>query len=749
MENCLILLILFILIFHILSVVPEWNLTNSGIDLLRNETSYKYLVCKRDMYELVVELYKNISLNDENIIITNEIIYEYDGIKKESIVDFENIESSYKEKISTPVICPKGKYHMYDIVKKEYIIPENFEEKGDWELKCFVSKANYFLVFYKKNGEYNLYSTSYDVYNLTKMDDFFGEELYDFILYNDDDNEPFQMASIIKLNNSLVLRGSNIYNSTGLNNTIVGNKIITEAKNYTQVVFQNYSDNFYFFTYNNASDFTCGYTKEYADKDNYNNVSKYDIVVYDKSPLNFENDVEILEMNFSLYNKYVFYKIYNKDTNITYNGVIDVTMNKIIFNTNEPIQTFTAYSNNSMLAIINNKAYKICSLKNSNGTNCINDCSEEGNNTSILDAESGNICSDGCSEGKTMFMPNEVCITNCDLNNYINNGSYCGLCSYFDINKIYKFYDNTNNECIDTIPEGAKEYDDKRHLLTCESGFRFNGRTCEPHCYESCHRCSEYSSNDTDQKCLSCKSNYFMGNYNNCIPYSECLEKTREKCAKCSNDSNKYELCISCNEGYKKLNYTIKHPEFLDCVKDDDPLLINFYYNETLEQYKPCYKTCKSCLKGGNPEFHNCLKCKNNLMFKPWDNPYNNCIAFSEYYYRDSYEQQKNLKLFQCPEEAKYKVKEKNFCIDDCKKNNEYNLLYNGNCINDCSFDYIINIENNVCKVDPDICVLGENTIYLDNDTSDVVETLVKTYSSEFDYTDNFVSLYNNSNNTN
>ena len=137
MENCLILLILFILIFHILSVVPEWNLTNSGIDLLGSQTSYKYLVCKRDIYELVVELYKTISLNDENIIITNEIVSKYDGIKKESIVDFENIESSYKEKISTPVICPKGKYHMYDIEKKEYIIPENFEEKRRLGIKMF------------------------------------------------------------------------------------------------------------------------------------------------------------------------------------------------------------------------------------------------------------------------------------------------------------------------------------------------------------------------------------------------------------------------------------------------------------------------------------------------------------------------------------------------------------------------------------------------------------------------------------
>ena len=166
MEISFISLILFIFIFPIFSIVPEWNLTNSGIDLLGNQSSYRYLACKRDMYELIVELYKNISLDNGNIVITNEIISNYGNIQKESVVDFENIESSYKEKISTPVICPKGKYHMYDIIQEKYIIPQNFEEKGDWELKCFISKSNYFLVFYKRNGEYNLYVTSSDVYNL-------------------------------------------------------------------------------------------------------------------------------------------------------------------------------------------------------------------------------------------------------------------------------------------------------------------------------------------------------------------------------------------------------------------------------------------------------------------------------------------------------------------------------------------------------------------------------------------------------
>ena len=136
-------------------------------------------------------------------------------------------------------------------------------------------------------------------------------------------------------------------------------------------------------------------------------------------------------------------------------------------------------------------------------------------------------------------------------------------------------------------------------------------------------------------------------------------------------------------------------------------------------------------------------------MLKPWDNPYNNCVAYSEYYYRNSFDQIKNLDIFQCPEEAKYVVKGKNFCIDDCKKNSDYKFLYNGNCVQNCPFDNILNSNNYVCKVNPNKCILGRNAIYLKNNNLDFIETLVKTYSSEFNYTDNFISLYENSENTN
>ena len=131
-------------------------------------------------------------------------------------------------------------------------------------------------------------------------------------------------------------------------------------------------------------------------------------------------------------------------------------------------------------------------------------------------------------------------------------------------------------------------------------------------------------------------------------------------------------------------------------------------------------------------------------MFRPGDNPKNNCVASSEFYYISSYEQYKGLKIYQCPEEAKYKIKEKNACIDDYKKDKEYIYLYNGNCVKNCPSDTEVN--NYICEVNSNECSYGENEIYLYNNNLDAIEILAKSYTSEFTYTNNHISLYKNDN---
>ena len=75
------------------------------------------------------------------------------------------------------------------------------------------------------------------------------------------------------------------------------------------------------------------------------------------------------------------------------------------------------------------------------------------------------------------------------------------------------------------------------------------------------------------------------------------------------------------------MNYTFVFTNFLNCMKPDNPKIKKFYFNETLQEYRPSYKTCKQCLKEGNAEKNYCSECESGYMFRPGNNPYNNCVV--------------------------------------------------------------------------------------------------------------------------
>jgi len=107
------------------------------------------------------------------------------------------------------------------------------------------------------------------------------------------------------------------------------------------------------------------------------NIYKFTFILNDKNPLKeiFNKSVIIKYMRFIKHTKYIYYKIYDEKEDIFYRGMIDIILNKVIFNTNEEIIEFKPYRNNSLLAITKNSAYKICAIKGNND-NCIDECPE-------------------------------------------------------------------------------------------------------------------------------------------------------------------------------------------------------------------------------------------------------------------------------------------------------------------------------------------------------------------------------------
>lgn len=81
-------------------------------------------------------------------------------------------------------------------------------------------------------------------------------------------------------------------------------------------------------------------------------------------------------MKFIVGTKYVYYKIKNNDKGTYYYGIIDIELNKVLYNLEqeEEIKEFIPILNSGeMLAITSNSAYKICIVKSSD--TCLTPCS--------------------------------------------------------------------------------------------------------------------------------------------------------------------------------------------------------------------------------------------------------------------------------------------------------------------------------------------------------------------------------------
>ena len=792
MSHYLQLLTFILLLFYSIEIIPNWNLDSAAVKLLSSSGSINYLVVDRYMYSMHVKLKKTITKEGDTITQKN---YLSIGSGDAFEVDFENIESFYNLN-GINIICPKGKYHPFNADTKQHFQPDNFEEEGDWDLKCYKHNTNYFLVFYLMNGGKHLFfSPSQDTsraFSWKAVD--FTNQLFDLTLengnvYEDGDNwKTYNMGGLVLEENYIQLKSFMaefhnheqpddlvyVFDSKTANPLSIN---LIEAKKYYQAYFKNYSNDFYFYTYNNISDFISGYST--VSTEDYSNIGSVKYHINNNTPFEFLEEAEIKEIDFLLYNKYLYYTINNTKTGETYHGLYDVKLDKIMFNTNESINTFIPYSGNSLLAISNNNVYKICPIKN--GEDCLEQC----DTGQVIRDSDGNKCGTNCDNDKYLLIPDNICLTECDSRIYITNSNkQCGLCRDMDSSKPYKLIGS--NECLENIPSTAKEYNNKLYLLICKSGYILYENNCVPHCYPTCETCSDYSQNSEDQKCLTCNESYYLED-EKCIkiipttipttiptkipttipttlpitfpttiittipttiittipktsPIVECLE---EKCLTCSHESNKYHLCLSCNSNYTKVNYTSVFPEFLDCMKKEDPKLKSFYFNESSKEFRPCYKNCEKCLIGGNNEENNCLECKKGFMFRPGDNSKNNCVVYSKYYYISPYGQYKPLEVLQCPEEAKFVIKEKNSCIDDCKKDKEYKYLYNGNCMKECPEGMFI--DNYICKENKEQCNIVENDIHLKKEEDfTVIKTLAKSYLDEFKYTKKHISLYTN-----
>ena len=201
-------------------------------------------------------------------------------------------------------------------------------------------------------------------------------------------------------------------------------------------------------------------------------------------------------------------------------------------------------------------------------------------------------------------------------------------------------------------------------------------------CHYSCKKCTEYSDDNNNQKCISCKDGtFFVFNTSNCEDLSEYvnyyLNKTDLILYPCDflNGSNCYECdpylnstgkCLSCNQGYK---FNSETNECEKCKKNEYSIIINdfsgchgkyfqSYCDKYITECKPlendeiiCPEKApifdnitKSCneyecqnngLKNGNCFFQN-KKYEDRYLFINWFNNYPKYCRYPSYNIDDS-----------------------------------------------------------------------------------------------------------------
>ena len=172
-----------------------------------------------------------------------------------------------------------------------------------------------------------------------------------------------------------------------------------------------------------------------------------------------------------------------------------------------------------------------------------------------------------CTKLQPLFEQNNCAISNC-TNNWrknqlkINTENNTCVTDCFLTNNKY----NYNNKCFPTCPNGT--YNDSYLCNDCHS----DCKTCE----------KSYDSNNTNCKsCINpnkylkfgncvfnCANGFYYDENDRSIKICKCDLK---KCFKCSEESLKYNLCLSCNDDYyPKYNDKNNNNSFIDCYQSPE-----------------------------------------------------------------------------------------------------------------------------------------------------------------------------------
>ena len=610
MRKIMFYILLLKLINISLNFFPIWDFDKVA-KLIQYGGYLSYIKFNEDSNNIHIDLSVNIEIKDDTIIErTEHLIIDGEWYTPEIII--KDIESGYNNTKNigyhSHIICPKGKSHAYSISYRgsSELKPKGFNEDSDWELKCFweIDKNILYIGYLQKDiflYQYNLKDNKFDDYNKINNGIFDFKWNINYILNTDNQKQIF---SLLKSNNDLILSELKfyVYENELFDFESISSRNIANLKTNISAYFHhhNESNHFYWMTYNDALDFDSGYYigDEKLTHENLNTINIINNL--DNSPFDYIEKITFKEIKLIPYTRYAYYKIYNENTDETYYGMIDISLNKIIFNTNLDLKYFKPYSNNSMLAFYNGNFYLICAIEE-NGI-CLDECPS--GKIPVHNVNEKNECaSKHRCPWEINLIPNNICINTCDENIYYYNSTTkeCGFCKDMFKDKQYKMINVEG--CLSDQPKNSYFINEKKLLLACNGGLEFKDGKCGDdtiECEDNCKVCEENPNNPVETICTSCKDTFELKD-GKCI----CLDGYFENNQKCENCDIGCEKCSSSSDNCSKCK-------------------IGYYHVENGNKCNKCSEFCETCSKGEENDVQNCLTCNQNGEYKFFYN--NNCL---------------------------------------------------------------------------------------------------------------------------
>ena len=199
------------------------------------------------------------------------------------------------------------------------------------------------------------------------------------------------------------------------------------------------------------------------------------------------------------------------------------------------------------------------------------------------------------------FNCSDVCFTNSQHKLIKEKNKCIDECHNDDTYKI-----EYNNICYKTCPNGT--HNSSNNNFTCEEEEKELQLICDNY----------YNYNHTE--CLeSIPEGYYLND-----SVLKTIDKCNIKCRECNNESNSYNICVSCNVGnnyFQKENDSSNTGSFINCYNREED---GYYLDSNNSIYKLCYHSCKKCNGTGDENSNKCTECYDNYKLTEDSN----CVLF-------------------------------------------------------------------------------------------------------------------------